>query len=417
VAILGGQHQRFIRAPRFDKFDFTPTATPISINVPASSRDYDQNDAELTETTSELNETQMQLGPASLGGVNATFRKSNVSAGYSDYYVNVDLFGRVYSSNDTYGSTYEANMIVSFPLLTKNIKVGVSKSGGTISRTFRGFKTGSLRAYLWEQMRLRVGIDDGNGYVTREATTMSIFNARSWTNETVTRNPNHVLADVDLSACAVFNSWNTAYGRGGGILITPLSMIAARHYAPNSTNHVVMFASMAGAVYKRTIVSVRNTSTASTGRDVRICKLDSPLPPDITPAKVLPKNYLSYLPGANTTPRVPFFYTDQNKQIFAGYAILSDSASASTWSGSSTAYTGRGSHPWYKALVDGDSGSPTLLAINGQLVTLGLPMYATPSGSFLSGLEYDLINSNLATSGDTGRLIDVDLSSFTTYAA
>ena len=166
MAILGVQHQRFIRASRFDEFDFTPTATPVSINVPASSRDYEQNDAELTETTSELNETQMQLGPESLGGANATFRKSSVSVGYNDYNVSVDQSGRAYATGDTYGSTHEANMIVSYPLLARNIKVGVSKSGGTVSRTFRGFQQGSLRAYLWEQMRLRVGIDDGNGYVT-----------------------------------------------------------------------------------------------------------------------------------------------------------------------------------------------------------------------------------------------------------
>ena len=149
MAILGGQYQRFIRASRFDEFDFTPTATPVPIYVPASSLDYDQNDAELTENVSELNETRMQLGPASIGDVNASFRKSNVSVGYGDYYVSVDPNGLVYPTGDTYGSTYEANMIVSYPLLAKNIKIGVSRSGGTVSRAFRGFKQGSLRAYLW----------------------------------------------------------------------------------------------------------------------------------------------------------------------------------------------------------------------------------------------------------------------------
>jgi len=416
VAILGIQHQRFIRAPRFDEFDFTPTATPVSIHVPASSLDYEQNDAMLTENTSVLNETRMQLGPTSLGGANASFRKSSVSVGYNDYNVSVDQNGRAYATGDTYGSTHEANMIVSFPLLSKNIKVGVSKSGGTVSRTFRGFIPGSLRAYLWEQMRLRVGIDDGNGYIARNDTTANIFTSRNYASQIIVRNPNHVLADVDLSAYEVYNSWNTAQGRGGGVMITKRSLIGARHYAPNATGHTVMFASPSGAVYTRTIQSVRNISTADSNRDIKVCFLDSELPADIGYARVLPNTFGNYLPNFNTVPRIPCFYSNADKQIKAGFCTIADTATSSRWSIASQVHTGRASHPWYSSGVDGDSGSPSFLIINGMMVVLGLFHVAT-GGSFVSGLEYNLINSALAASGDSMRLTDIDLSSFTTYSA
>jgi len=63
----------------------------------------------------------------------------------------------------------------------------------------------------------------------------------------------------------------------------------------------------------------------------------------------------------------------------------------------------------------GDSGSPSFLIINGMMVVLGL-FHAATGGSFVSGLEYALINNALAALGDPMRLTDADLSPFTTYS-
>ena len=169
--------------------------------------------------------------------------------------------------------------------------------------------------------------------------------------------------------------------------------------------------------------------------DFTVCTLDSPLPPTITPCKMLPANYASYL-GYLENGRPPAMVLNQAEQ--ASVAELRDLGPSEP----SYAYFVRpGLHrkrlEFYNDLIPGDSGNPAFLIIkppNTGLDTLVLlttwtgagpgiaqGTFTTPQISALKAMiaaaDADVGNYPPFVPMNTGLQVQtIDLSGFNTYS-
>ena len=289
-----------------------------------------------------------------------------------------------------------AGVLASVPLLTKRIDVNVYRSGGNLTRTFVSRVEGSLASYL-ETVRA-----DRTEGVTPNTTTRNIYLTRNYAAQTCTLNPDCVLADVDMSAYSILNSWDQTNGKHGGTLVSLRHMIVANHY-PVGVGHTVPFASHTGTVVARNVTASTQVGTT----DVRVCLLDSDVPSSITFAKVLPDDWAARLP----TSKIPCFFSNQFKQVFVGYVTLS----SGYWSISSYQNGTQTLEPWYTNVIDGDSGSPAFFIINNEMVLIGPTHYYGPAGSSTASINAD-VNAVMTSLGGGYQLTVTDLTSYPSYA-
>ena len=148
---------------------------------------------------------------------------------------------------------------------------------------------------------------------------------------------------------------------------------------------------------------------------------DSDLPASITPCKLFPDGYETYLPAGATTAAaatLPLLAMD-----FSENGIALDFIDERLVSGVPTVFLGRPTIPhrlaFYDPIISGDSGNPIFAVIGSELWLLAT-FYGAGSGPFYGGLVTEL-NAMITTldtlQGDiTGHTVTVgDLSSYTTY--
>ena len=232
--------------------------------------------------------------------------------------------------------------------------------------------------------------------------------------------------------------------RGNGTIqygftaITPQHVITSGHVDVTSLLNVddtirFITADNPTTVITRTIRGkVRHPNYVPYYPDFTICTLDSPLPPSITPCKVLPANYASYL-GYLENGRPPALILNQYEQ--ARMAELHDlGASAPSYAYFVRPGLHRKRLEFYDVLTPGDSGNPAFLIIkppNTGLDTLVLLTTWTSggagSGTFVTPLISDLNAMIALADADVGNYFPfvpmntglqvqtIDLSGFNTF--
>jgi hypothetical protein len=122
------------------------------------------------------------------------------------------------------------------------------------------------------------------------------------------RNTSHWAADVDFSC---FSPWNS-YGRNNraGTLISPRHILYANHYRFGAIQPSIVFVTSDNTIVTRQVIQEVNVA----GTDIQIGILDSDVPETITYAKVLPKDWKTYLPSINNQCEIlPIIVTNQDK--------------------------------------------------------------------------------------------------------
>ena len=205
-----------------------------------------------------------------------------------------------------------------------------------------------------------------------------------------TRNPGLFCADLDWT---FFSPWNSTEGPyQGGSAITPRHALLADHFSdpvlgtpPMSIGTVLAFVDDNNVVVKRTITAFNRIGTT----DLLIATLDSDLPASIRPAAVLPGN----LPAAWFPAGTAVLCADKDKLIHV--AEISGFASADI---APAAAPNRA--PWTTPGpgVGGDSGSPVVLVLDGQVV-LWFLFHTEIGGGDLPGSYVSQINAVLAQAG------------------
>lgn len=259
-----------------------------------------------------------------------------------------------------------------------------SRTNRFLDRVGNGFATNSAAKAA------KLGVD------SRLTGDRNVFNESSWT-----RNPSCFVADLDLT-CIVA-------GGGNGVLVSADTLACANHSPASGT---LTFVTMGGSTVTRT-----TGDTALVSGDLLLVKLSSALPGTITPAKVLPSNWLTYLPApANSIEdaahpwRVPMLSVDNDN-----YASVHDFHVFSTNFGLKTVVTRAPLSAARLALYDaagaGDSGCPTGFVFGAQFVPTHV--WSQPANGSLICNDA-AFQSALSTLGGSA-VTEVNLSGYNAY--
>jgi hypothetical protein len=240
---------------------------------------------------------------------------------------------------------------------------------------------------------LRMTLQPAQNTAVGLSTNKNVFTSYNHDTSSYTRNGSNWL-QVDMTAHCV---WSTTTGKGGGIAVSPLHLLAAAHYGPN-LGATVRFVTGAGAVVERTVTRVDIVG----GTDVRLCTLSSALPGTITPAKVLGPDYLDYLPDflqSSLTPHYGLYISSTFEIIPVAIEVTVNGhdldVQQNTVSPQST---------MYETPVTGDSGAPVCFAFGGGLVVL-TTLYTSISGPTIMH-NHHAINSLMDGSGYQLTIMD-----------
>lgn len=261
-----------------------------------------------------------------------------------------------------------------------------------------GYAPGSLGAAV---------TDDADARIARTGATTKLYTLTDDVNAKYVRDANSLLAGVDMTcipACnvdaAAGNPYEAAYFLG--CLIAPDATLTAAHPGTPSPGTQFRFVDLANGVHTVAVLSAAQVP----GTDLLVIRHASPLPASITPAKLLPANYASFLP----TNGYPLWWPDKYRNLWAA-----------RWQypGGATVPTGDDPlAPFASPAVNDDSGAACGIVVNGQFV-LVTQWYTSDLVSAMQGpSDADNaagINAVLSQLGSPYSVGTVDLSGFTAF--
>lgn len=372
------------------QLDLGPTSVSMrTVGSPTNTTPTDR-DITYTQVSSPLQVSDFSW-PWALGG--SGYSAGDVTRSSSNLSVISPNVGN--TSLWTYQSDGTAEIQIITPARTYSRLVNTFSSSSVVSRTQGTSVTGSLRRHCDTYVDGRISAT--TSYSDRQ----NLFSSRDSLSGTYVRNTNCVTADLDMTPLAAWNS-DGGYQKGP-TLVTPRHIIGAVHHGwnPGTTVH---FVTPSNVTHTRTI-----TDTAVvTGTDILLGKLDSDVPAGIDFVKVLPSGWAAKLPTLSIFG-MPVFSSDQGKRV---YVRNVRSISTFVQCEPPNLFSRIG---FYKAAVQGDSGSPCFAAVGGEMVLLCC-WYGGDGGSGPSVENYaSAINSALSTLGGGYSLTTVNLGSYTSF--
>ena len=233
------------------------------------------------------------------------------------------------------------------------------------------------------------------------------WNADSWTS------------GLDFTCFSPWNSYfPSAPGDKGGTLISPRQFIFTKHF-PFVVGNNIDFVTADGQTVSRSVVAVTNVANT----DLAIGLLDSDVPSGVMPASVLPADYASYFPTDGT--QIPVVRMAAAKTAGVWHSTFAETTGA-TSAGMYTALDF--THPdstlfpdraaFSNTAVNGDSGSPCFIVLNGETVLVSLvtsgsdAMFNGPMVSaYIDGIDQAMHDQDVAYSLDTStyqlRVLDL----------
>lgn len=267
-----------------------------------------------------------------------------------------------------------------------------------------------------DQIGSNDGTVNGSPQLARNALNqLNLYTTQNHSAPSYTRNPN-CWANSVLNNLTCISPWNsTNSNRRAGTLITPRHIIFAAHYQI-SNGATIRFIDPENNVVTRTMTHKRvHPDYSPYFPDLVVGILDSDVPADILPCKVLPDNWQTYLP--TSIDRIPCLTLDQEEKalITDGYNL------SSSYTSFRAPLADSARSDFYESKIVGDSGNPAFLIISGELVLLTVWTYGgAGSGTSITYFKNDInqmIESvDALASVNTGyTLTEIDLSTFNTY--
>ena len=160
---------------------------------------------------------------------------------------------------------------------------------------------------------------------------------------------------VDTSCASPANSWYGAFK--AGTAVTSRHVIQAAHYCLRPGDRI-SFLDTNGVSCSRMIVGTNRVENS----DIFVCLLDENLPDSVRPAKILPKNYFSYIHTARGLPGLMFDFSE--------HAILSefDDFPDSHGSVDGRVPTNSLRRKYFEEVESGDSGNPKFLLVHNEAI-------------------------------------------------
>ena len=297
---------------------------------------------------------------------------------------------------------------------TRTVNVILTLSGASVVEVIEGGVAGSARKALSDPM-------DNALVLANPATQQKVYTSQDHGTPAYVRNTNFFLQGTHAEALTCTSPWNSRQaGKRAGTAITPRHAVCAQHYSLYAGD-TLRFVASDNTVVTKTIVQADRIFSNGNGTDAWMILLDSDLPSSITPCKLFPDSYETYLPAGATTAAaatLPLLAMD-----FSENGIALDLISEVVTSSGPTMIFGAPTIPhrlaFYDPIISGDSGNPIFAVIGSELWLLST-FFGAGSGPFYGGLVSEL-NAMITTldtlQGDiTGHTVTVgDLSSYTTY--
>ena len=291
----------------------------------------------------------------------------------------------------------------------KVLSVPVSRATGQSTQTFNSFVAGSLAKHCSD------AIDSRLAGKTPSTGTKRMFSSINWSTLTFVRNPSCALAGIDVSCLSPGNPYNAL--QGCTLVSEDLVAYAAHFPIPNGTT--IYFVGMDNTVVSRTLLDSQTLSIGGNPSDFRLGRLSTPITSGITPAKVLPANWKSYLPSINfdgnvsgqVAPTVPVLYFDRESKAL----VREFWKNIATAGGPVLNYCQQPVNAtrlgFYETGEGGDSNGSMHLVVNLALVFLGiLAECSTSPQDYLTSL-----NALGVTLGSSYPIQTVSLTGFNTY--
>ena len=295
--------------------------------------------------------------------------------------------------------------------ITIPFTLDLGNKGGTIDPSAVAV-AGSLAKHCQDQVNSRV-----DSSMTMEANGM-IFSALNHTTQVYTRNENLWCADIDMTCASPWNSDFTNYNsstvnRKFGTLVTPMHVLGAKHqYYEVGT--ILRFIAGDDTIHTREIVGKEDYATA----DLTIYTLDRDVPAAITPCKVLPSDWGDYMAN-NSLTLPPALSIDQEQKELISSFISARGSYTGTLALAAPADTDQAI--FNESKVSGDSGGPSFLIVNGELVLI-MTFHYGGGGSgpivskYIAEINQMIIDSDAQSGLSTGYTVtEADFSAFPSY--
>ena len=296
---------------------------------------------------------------------------------------------------------------------TRTVSVTLTLSGESSVDVIEGGVAGSARKALSDPMD--TALSGAN-----PATQQKVYTSQDHVTPAYVRNTSFFLQGTHAEALTCTSPWNSRRaGNRAGTAITARHAVLANHY-PLIAGDTLRFIASDNTVITRTVVQAARISRNGEGTDAWMILFDSDLPASITPCKLFPDGYETYLPAGATTAAaaaLPLLAMDFSENGIALDLITETQNTTPTMAYGAPTIPHR--LAFYDPIISGDSGNPIFAVIGSELWLLST-FFGAGSGPFYGGLVSEL-NAMITTldtlQGDiTGHTVTVgDLSSYTAY--
>lgn len=303
------------------------------------------------------------------------------------------------NGNTTWVSNGTASINVKYNRRTRNVNISSYQSPPSVNKSLLEYITGSIAASISSSTSNLI-----NGLIASGAT-YNIYSSINDGTFTYIRNTSSWANSIDFTCIPIYG---TSQNKFNGVLVSPDIMITANHIAQRS-----------GLIYfvdkNNTTVSSSVVSGSQLGNtDIWVNRIYPPITGSIIPAKVLHPSTFSGSTVKVTLQaidgnKIPVVVTNQFRtlRIKVGYRLNSNDNAITNPIASSSL------QPWTTTIVNGDSGSPYFVLINGQVVVLGT--WFTAGGGPSISFYFNQINSIITTLSSSNFLITSSLSGFSSY--
>jgi len=297
---------------------------------------------------------------------------------------------------------------------TRTVSVTLTLSGASVVEVIEGGVVGSARKALSDPMD--TALSGAN-----PATQQKVYTSQDHVTPAYVRNTSFFLQGTHAEALTCTSPWNSRQaGNRAGTAITARHAVLANHY-PLVAGDTLRFIASDNTVITRTVVQAARIFSNGYGTDAWMILFDSDLPASITPCKLFPDGYETYLPAGATCAAacsLPLLAMDFSENGIA-LDLIAELATATVPTMTYGAPTLADRLAFYDPIISGDSGNPIFTVIGSELWLLST-FFGAGSGPFYGGLVSEL-NAMITTldtlQGDiTGHTVTVgDLSSYTAY--
>lgn len=286
--------------------------------------------------------------------------------------------------------------------MPREIELALTQANPTVTR-FKRFAEGTLGRAA------EIGVDSRIAG-KNPLTAMPVFTSQDHPAGIYVRNPACWAHGLPIQCVSPWNSRGA--NTMAGCAISPSFVLHAAHF-PLHVGDTIRFITSDNQVITRTITAAQNHPAYTPYHpDIRIAKLDTPLPASIPPAKLLPPDYELCFPHSNRARFTPLLAFNQYEEAIVRQSGFTSSLGWNVGGFLAEPHSASVGFPQRAAFAGTvqflDSGNPVFLVI-GQEVILATHFTYTFGGTALAAYAADMqaMMDSMGSNGESLSFLDL----------